>query len=283
MIMEKIELKYRTWYKGSAPKPIKLEIPGWSGEHNSHKNGDIPQPWHCPPFVDGSTYGLELCYPFDTEARITLENGKLKIEGDFSKESEESGVDLPPFKSFTPTHFGMTSSIDIKVPTGYVLRTEPHPRFFTDITNTVPCCLTGHLQTDWWPKVFFVVFKNPIEGQTLIFRKDEPYVQILIVPKKISYDIKEMTSSEINERLLNDDKIGKYARNFVRNDWRDNAGQKFDDKYKVLSGVAAKYGSNSIRSFVESVAEKVEKNKKFSRRLLIKRKNESVQDQEKEV
>ena len=37
-------------------------------------------------------------------------------------------------------------------------------------------------------------------------------------PKKVHYGAL---------RVLNDDKIGKYARNFVRNDWRDNSGQKF--------------------------------------------------------
>ena len=68
--MENIKLKYRSLFKGLSPKPIKLEIPGWAGEQNKHTNGDKPQPWHCPPFIEAATYGLELCYPFETECRV---------------------------------------------------------------------------------------------------------------------------------------------------------------------------------------------------------------------
>lgn len=274
--MEKISLKYRSWYKGVVPKPIKLQIPGWSGDHHSHANGDTPQPWHCPPFVDGATYGLELIYPFDTEARISLIDGKLNIEGDFSKETEECGVELPPFKTFAPHHFGMTSSLDICVPENYVLRTEPHPRFYTDTSNTVPCCLPAHIQTSWWPKIFFVVFKYPIEGQTIIFRKNEPYAQILIVPKKVSYQIREMTIEEMNERNITDNKLSLYARNFTQNEWKDNTGQHFNDKYKVLSSIANKYGSKSVSEFVNKLSEKVSKNIKINRKIFFKRKNESI-------
>ena len=85
--MEKLLLKYRTWYQGEAPRPIKLEIPGWAGEFNSHKDGDKPQPWHCIPFVEGSTYGLELCYPFDTECCVEMRNGEIYFDGDFTQEN----------------------------------------------------------------------------------------------------------------------------------------------------------------------------------------------------
>src|SRR5687767_59867 len=84
--MHKIELKYRCWYKGVPPKPIKLQIPGWAGDSHGHSNGDKPQPWHCPPFVEGATYGLELIYPFETEVSVRNVDGKIKFDGDFSKE-----------------------------------------------------------------------------------------------------------------------------------------------------------------------------------------------------
>src|SRR6185436_6341020 len=62
-----IYLKYRTWFKGTPPRQIKLEVPGWSGD----KNWDVGQAWHCKPYNDGSTYGLELLYPFDTECTVS--------------------------------------------------------------------------------------------------------------------------------------------------------------------------------------------------------------------
>lgn len=279
--MDKLEIKYRTWYKGIPPRPIKLQIPGWAGEPNKHTDGDKPQPWHCPPFVDGSTYGLELLYPFDTKCLVTVEDGKVKFSGDFSAEQINSPPSQPPFMSFSPGHFGMTSSLDIKVPSGYVLRLEPHPRYYTDSTYTAPCCVPGHIQTEWWSKIFFVVFKNPFPGQTLVFRKGEPYAQVLVVPKKINYDVKQMSSEEAEERNVQDHKMSKYAKSFANNDWKDNQGRKFNDKYKVLSTVATKGGAQAVKDFIDSAGRKVETKKKFRGKLLMRKKNEGVQNQEK--
>jgi len=282
--MDKLEIKYRTWYKGVPPRPIKLQIPGWAGDPNDHSNGDKPQPWHCPPFVDGATYGLELCYPFETECRVNMVDGQVVFNGDFSEEQKECpDVSLPPFMCFAPGHFGMTSALDIKVPSGYVLRTECHPRYYTDTTYTVPCCLPGHLQTEWWPKIFFVVFKNPMPGQTLIFRKGEPYGQALVIPKKVSYDIKEMTVAEMSQRVSTDDKLSKYCKRFVNNDWHDHLGHNFDDKYKVLSAVFTKKGSKGVQEFIEAVALKIENKKKFRGKLVMKRKDEGIQDKKEKL
>jgi len=275
--MDKLEIKYRLWHKGVPPRQIKLQIPGWSGEQNSHTDGDKPQPWHCPPFVDGATYGLELYYPFETECHVRLVDGKVVFEGDFDKDQIQCpDVKLPPFMSFAPGHFGMTSALDIQVPTGYVLRTEPHPRYYTSECNTVPCCIPGHIQTEWWPKFFFVVFKNPLPGQTIIFRQGEPYGQILIISKKISYDIKEMTLGESLERADCDNKINKYCKRFVKNDWHDHLGHNFDDKYKVLSSICSKHGADSVKDFIKSVAKKIEEKKKIPFKFFKKGKNEKL-------
>lgn len=78
--MTKIDVLWRTRHKGLPPRPIKLQIPGWAGHDLNHGDGATPQPWHCPPFVDGSTYGLELLYPFDysfnPEQRRARANGR---------------------------------------------------------------------------------------------------------------------------------------------------------------------------------------------------------------
>ncbi len=279
--METIEVKYRNWYKGKAPKPLKLEIPGWAGEQNRHTNGDKPQPWHCLPFVEANTYGLELNYCFDTECRVYLENGNLIFSGDFSEEQKlVPEVTLPPFMAFAPGHFGLTSALDLKIPEGYVTRTEPHPRFYTDTTGTVPCCIPGHIQSQWWPKIFFIVFKNPLPGQTLIFRKDDPVAQILILPRKVNYDLKEMSLAEKSERNLIDNQINKHAKKICKNDWKDHLNNNFDDKYKVLSGIYAKKGVQGVNTFLDSLNHNG--NKKMFRGKFVKRnKDEGIQDQEK--
>lgn len=275
--MEKIKIKYRTWFRGQAPRPIKLEIPGWAGEQNNHTNGDKPQPWHCVPFIEGSTYALELVYPFDTECHIKNINGKIIFDGDFSEENKLCpDVKLPPFLSFAPGHFGMTSSLDIQVPTDFVLRTEPHPRFYTDITGTVPCCLAGHIQTEWWPSFFFVVFKNPLHGQSIIFRKNEPYGQILVLPRKASYDIQEMSNEEKTERGFLDSKISSHFKKFAKNDWLDHLGNNFSDKYKQLLTIFNKSGSNGVKTFLSNFSDAPLRTKVKGRPIFKKKKNESV-------
>jgi hypothetical protein len=254
--MEKILLKYRSWYQGQPPQHIRLQIPGWSGEPNDHKDGDIPQPWHCTPFVEGSTYGLELLYSFNTEFHVKTINGEVKFTGDFTEENKilPNSI-LPPFSTFAPGHFGMTSCLDIEVPDGYVLRIEPHPRYYTDETYTVPLVIPGHINTIMWPKIFFVVFKNPMPGQTYIFRKNEPYAQILIVPRKVLYEIKPMTSGEQSARGLLDDSIQTFCKKFTENDWYDNKGNNFDDKYKILNRIYVKKGKEGVYQFLQSIAD----------------------------
>ncbi len=195
-----MEVKYRSWHKGVAPSPIKLEIPGWAGDNKQHENGCEPQPWHCPPFVDASTYGYELIYPFDNDCFVKKINGKIIFEGDFSSEDwdidecgrptsdQQSKRKTPPMMSFSKNHYGMTSALDLEPPEGHITRTEPHPRFYTDESGTVPCLVAGHIQR-WWSRIFFVVFKSPQEGQTHIFRKGEPYGQVLFLPQKIVHPI----------------------------------------------------------------------------------------------
>lgn len=286
--MESVSLKYRLWYQCEPPKPIKLQIPGWSGEANEHTDGDRPQPWHCVPFVEGATYGLELCYAFDTEARVTLQGDEIKVSGDFTEENKRvPNVPLPPFSSFAPGHFGMTSCMDIKVPEGYVLRLEPHPRFYTDETDTVPCAIPGHLATNWWGKIFFVVFKNPRKGQEIIFRKGEPYAQILVIPKKMAYTLEPMPLNEQQARTMFDEVVGGCARHIATNSWKDHRGKSFDDKYKVLNNISVKHGTEGVLRHVDRVRSQThgKQGSKSIRLRLINRKavvkDETIQDSEK--
>lgn len=260
---EKILIKYRTWYKGMPPRRIKLEIPGWAGDSLGHSNGDKPQAWHCQPFVDGSTYGLELIYPFDAECRVSVVNGKLNFSGDFDNEAPwadglNSKKPPPPFAAFAPGHYGFTSSLDIQPPDDCIVRLEPHPRFYTDDTGTVPIAVAGHLQS-WWPKIFFVVFKAPTNGQVHIFRKGEPYAQVLILPRRIDYEIREMTPEENQERGNLDRRINHLKDYIPQNVWVDYIGNAFDDKYKQLSTAFCKNGIDGINKLLDKAAAKAER------------------------
>lgn len=262
-----MEVKYRTWHTAQPPRPIKLQMPGWSGKDRRHDNGAEPQPWHCPPFVDASTYAHELVYPYKSECVVKRVGGELVFEGDFSEEPwsiAENGETVmgnqpkkrtPPMMSFAAGHYGMSSGLDMEPPEGYVIRTEPHPRFYTDDTGTVPCLLAGHIQR-WWSRIFFVVFKAPREGETQIFRPGEPYGQVLFVPQKNPVHFEHFSPEEARGREFREKRIGDHGKKIANHSWYDNKMQSFDDKYKVLSSAYAKGGYEGVDGTIE---EKIKK------------------------
>jgi len=247
-----MKIKYRTWGNADPPRPIKLQIPGWAGSHRDHETGCTPQPWHCIPFVEGSTYGLEIIYPFDYETRVTNNGGQSVFTGKFFDKDYDLSKGPAPFSNFAPGHFGFTSSVDLKVPDDHVVRIEPHPRFFTDTTGTCPIAVPGHIQP-WWCRIFFLVFKSPLPNETHVFSKGDGIAQILIVPKKPNYEVQEMTPEEKLERAFIDNKIVDLHSSLAKHVWKDHNGNQFDDKYKQLQSAYNKDGMNGILSLMEKV------------------------------
>ena len=147
---------------------------------------------------------------------------------------------------FAPGHFGMSSCLEIVPPKDHVIRIEPHPAFFTDNSGTFPCLVTGHLQGDWWPKVFFVVFKSPLPNQELHFKKNMPYGKIIFVPKKVEYEIEDMPNSLISKRMKRDEFINSLVKKLTTNRWFDYLGNSFDNKYRILSNIVTKYGEEGL-------------------------------------
>lgn len=233
-----IEIRFRTWKQGLPPQPAKLKIPGWAGHDHQYV---VPQPWQCLPFLEGATFGLDLLYPFDKECKVSMQDGEIKFESDLE--------DLP-FEAFAPGHYGYTSALDIIPPPGHVIRLEPHPRYFTDETWTTPLAVPGHIQSEWWPRIFFVVFKSPPPGHVHIFKKNMPYAQILIVPKKVTYDIYPMDAAEAQDRANMEALISKLDGKLAEHSWVDNTGNGFNDKYKVMARLFAKGGEQAVKDYI---------------------------------
>lgn len=258
--MHEILVKYRTW-NSPPPSPIRLQIPGWAGSDRNHSDGATPQPWHCPPFVEGSTYGHELIYPYKSECRVKRVAGNIVFEGDFSDEpwflaesgelaqGDEPKKKTPPMMNFAPGHYGMSSGLDLEPPEGYVIRTEPHPNFYTDETGTVPCMLAGHIQR-WWSRIFFVVFKAPREGETHVFRNGQPYGQLIFVPQKNNVRFEHFTPEECREREVREKRISDHGGKIANRSWRDDKMLTFDDKYRVLATAYGKDGYQGVDSTI---------------------------------
>jgi hypothetical protein len=238
-------VKFRLFEPRLAPRRTKMEIPGWAGKAEPRRDGSLEQPWHCVPFSESAQYGIELIYPYDNELRVTTRDGKLVLDGDFGP-PPSSGVEWPPFRTFGERFYTYQLLLDLKVPDGMAIRTEPHPRFYTDPDHTVPIAVPALLRR-WWPMVNFLVFKAPPEGHTHIFRPGEPMAQIIVVPAEVDLQLVEMDPEEAAERELQARRIHA-SRDTLSADthWTSSSNTVFDGTYRHIHRAAkAKDRSNS--------------------------------------
>ena len=153
------------------PRRTRLAMPGWAGDSQPRANGSHKQPWHCIPFTEAATGGIELFYPHDEPLHVTATEAGPAFNG-VSQGDRAPDWQAPPFRDFGRAYHTDQLLADLKVEPGYALRAEPHPRFYTDSTGTVPIAVPALIR-HWWPMVYFVVFKIPLPGQTHIFRPGE--------------------------------------------------------------------------------------------------------------
>jgi len=231
-----------------------MELPGWGGSAEVRmQNGSEPEPWHCPPFVAGSCYGIELLYHYESECHVVNDGGNVQIEWDHR--NEPGGVIAPDeFALFAPSpskFYKFSTMIDLQSPPGYVLRTNPHPRFFTDEIGDVPLAIVGHVQSEWWSKRLFVVFKAPPPGSRHIFRKNEPYVQILFVPEHVTYNTSRMTPEQEERRAQLEKGIDIGKPYVAKHVWHNPSGAEFSNHYKVLSRQFKHHGMDGVEKAVE--------------------------------
>jgi Flp pilus assembly protein TadD len=257
--MAKLHIKYRLEGKALPPRPIKVELGGWGGSADFKKvNGSQPQPWHCPLHVEGCTHGVELLYQYDQECHIVNDRGNIKILWDRAAEGltgpSEFTLSVPP----PSINFLFATGLDLQAPPGYVLRTEPHPRFFADTTATVPCALYGHLHTEWWPKKVFTVFKIPEPGQRHIFRKGEPYCQVLFIPADDTCEPIPMTGQEVQRRKKLEDDIKLVKSLIAKQVWHSAGGVEFNDHYKVLERAHNQDGMAGVDKLVNDAVARYE-------------------------
>jgi hypothetical protein len=117
----------------------------------------------------------------------------------------------------------------------WAVRTEPHPRFYTDTTGTCPIAVPALLRTEWWPMISFVVFKAPTEGQVHIFRPGEPMLQILVLPVTCDINLIPMNEEEAAEREIRARRIHASRSTLAADSqWTSDTDTVFDGTYRYL-------------------------------------------------
>jgi hypothetical protein len=178
-----------------------MDVPGWGGDKQPRADSSHEQPWHCLPFSESAIYGLELCYPFDEELRVTSRGGKVQLRACWGERPLGESM-WPPFRPFGEDYYSYQLSLDLAVPAGWAVRTEPHPRFFTDPTNTTPLAVPALIRSHWWPMTFFCIFKAPPRGVTHVFRKGEPFISFIVLPAEPDIDLQPMPGEEAAQREM---------------------------------------------------------------------------------
>lgn len=193
--------------------------------------------WHCVPFSEGAQYGIELFYPYDNELHVSTKDGQLVLESDWG-DPPDGGLQWPPFRNFGGTFYTYQILLDLKVEKGLAIRTEPHPRFYTDSSDTVPIAVPALIR-NWWPMMFFCVFKAPAEGRTHIFRPNEPFAQIIVIPEEADFELEPMSNDEFAERELQSRRIYNNRPNLsTGTEWTSATDTVFDGTYRHLHRAA---------------------------------------------
>lgn len=232
-------IKYRMIEERLRPRRTKLQIPGWAGKPEPRADGSHEYAWHCVPFSEAAQYGVEIFYPYDNELRVSTREGRLVFEGDFGPAPEDGRL-WPPFRTFGEQFYTYQLLLDLKVEAGLAIKIEPHPRFYTDPTDTVPIAVPALLR-NWWPMMSFMVFKSPAEGRTHIFRPGEPMAQFIAIPADSDFELAEMGEEEAAERELQSLRIHE-SRDTLGADsqWTSATNTVFDATYRRLHGAAKK-------------------------------------------
>ena len=231
-------VKYRLHGRRFAPQPIQLPIPGWGGDPQPRADGSHEQVWHCTPFAEGARYGVEVLYPFDEELRVTQARGKVRLAADWG-EPVDPGMMWPPFRPFGEDFYSYQLCLDLMVPPGWAVLTEPHPRYYADPTNTTPLAVPALIRSEWWPMMFFCIFKAPPKGVTHVFRKGEPFMSAIVIPAEPELDLQPMDAEEEAERELRARRIAASRDTLAEGTrWTSRTNTVFDGTYRHMARAA---------------------------------------------
>lgn len=240
-------VRYRSHRDRATPRLIRITVPGWAGAQEPRADGSHEQPWHCIPFSESARYGVELLYPFDAELRVRSVNGVVRLDADWG-EAPEPDMMWPPVRAFGADYYSYQLSLDLAAPPGWAIRSEPHPRYFTDATNTTPLAVPALIRSDWWPMTYFCIFKAPPAGVTHIFRKGEPFISFVCIPDDPDLTLEPMGAEEAAQREMRARRLAASRDSLAQGTrWLSSTNTVFDGTYRNMARAA--------RAHAKSVAE----------------------------
>lgn len=231
-------VKYRQFGDRPAPQLIRISVPGWAGDKETRADGNHEQPWHCIPFSESARYGIELLYPYDVELAVTSADGKVQLNADWGA-APEGMTAWPPFRTFGDDYYSYQLSLDLEAPPGWAVRSEPHPKYFTDPTYSTPLAVPALIRSEWWPMIFFCIFRAPPQGVTHIFRKGEPFIAFTVVPSEPDLVLEPMDPETAAQREMRSRRLAASRDALAKGTrWTSDTRTIFDGTYRNLARAA---------------------------------------------
>ncbi|MCB0036454.1 MAG: hypothetical protein KDE51_20620 [Anaerolineales bacterium] len=187
-----------------------------------------PVPFHCKPWVDGQTVGWTLFYGYLTPITIIgLENGRVEVENlaELTRETQQPRV----IDQFAERHFGLSSGYYLQTPQGMVSLLVPALRAPAGLE-----LLTGVIETDWYPRPIFLVYKAPTTGVRIALEYKMELARVVVIPRHEGFKAEALDAAEL-ETLAEQEKRYKEEEKTTPTRWQAATGDSFTHLYKVWS------------------------------------------------
>ncbi|HNB54057.1 MAG TPA: DUF6065 family protein, partial [Anaerolineales bacterium] len=173
------------------PDPARSR-PNISDEDRTRATEVPPQvvPFQCKPWLDGQAVGWTLFYGYVTPIGILgVGEGKIEVENLFQltrETNQERVVD-----QFARGHFGIGTGYTLRTPPGFVSLILP-PSTPPPGLETV----SGVIETDWYPRSLFLVFRTPEKGVRLSLDYKMELARVVVIPRMDGQKAEAMSPEE---------------------------------------------------------------------------------------
>jgi hypothetical protein len=185
-------------------------------------------PFHCKPWVDGQTVGWTLFYGYLTPVTIVgQENGRIQVHNleQLTRETNQPRI----IDQFANGHFGIGSGYILQTPPGIVSLLIPSTNAPTGLET-----VTGVIETDWYPRQLFLVFKVPSPGVEIYLDYKVELARVVLIPRHEQLEAQPMTEDELRALQGREQQYVEEER-LTPTRWTAVSGDSFTHLYKNWS------------------------------------------------
>ena len=130
--------------------------------------------------------------------------------------------------------------VDLKVEEGWAIRTEPHPRFYTDPTDTTPIAVPA-LVRRWWPMIYFWCSNRRQRGRPTFFGPASHSSKCWSCRRRRRSISFRCRRTKLAERELQARRIYQSRSTLsAGTEWKSATNTVFDGTYRHILGAASK-------------------------------------------